>query len=78
MASHTLNAHHVWNHRLFGIAAALSIWQVLDIKNLHAINDKNFEHTKELLQKKNLKEPINYTNSKCENFTNSAEEIFFT
>ncbi len=77
LASHTLNAHHIWNHRIFGVAAALSVWQILDLNHLDAINDENFEHTKELLQKKNLKEPINYSNSKGYNFTNTAEEIFF-
>ncbi len=77
LASHTLNAHHIWNHRIFGVATALSVWQILDLNHLDAINEENFEHTKELLQKKNLKEPIDYSNSKGQNFTNTAEEIFF-
>ncbi len=77
LASHALNAHHIWNHRIFGVATALSVWQLLEIIHLHAINDENFEHTKKLLQKKNLKDPINYTNSKGQSFTNTTEEIFF-
>lgn len=77
LASHTLNAHHIWNHRIFGIMPVLSVWQLLEIINLNRINNENFEQTKELLQNKDLKESINYTNSKGENFTNTAEEILF-
>ncbi len=77
LTSHTLDAHHIWNHRIFGVTSALSVWQLLEINNLHAINDENFEHTKELLQKKNLNQAINYTNSKGQNFTNTVEEILF-
>ena len=77
LASHTLNAHHVWNHRLFGTAASYSIWQILEIGDLPLINNENFEQTKELLQKKNLEEPVNYTNSKGESFTNTAGDILF-
>ena len=77
LTSHTLNAHHIWNHRLFGVNPALSVWQLLEINNLHTINNENFEHTNELLQKKKLTEAINYTNSKGQSFTNTAEEIFF-
>lgn len=77
LASHTLNAHHVWNHRLMGIAASYSIWQILEIDDLHLINNENFEHTKEFLQKKNLAEHLNYTNSKGQNFTNTAGDILF-
>lgn len=77
LASHSLNAHHVWNHRLFGIAATFSVWQILEIGDLHTINNENFEHTKLFLQKKNLEEPVNYTNSKGESFTNTAGDILF-
>ncbi|MDP2686774.1 MAG: DinB family protein [Aequorivita sp.] len=77
LASHSLNAHHVWNHRLFGIAATFSVWQILEIGVLPTINNENFEHTKLFLQKKNLAEPVNYTNSKGESFTNTAGDILF-
>jgi uncharacterized damage-inducible protein DinB len=77
LASHTLNAHHVWNHRIFGIAPALSVWQLLELQDLKKIDAENFELTKEFLQTKNLKESIKYTNSKGQNFTNTTEEIFF-
>ncbi|MBK5212978.1 MAG: damage-inducible protein DinB [Flavobacteriaceae bacterium] len=77
LASHTLNAHHVWNHRIFGVAPALSVWQHLEMDNLQLINNENFEHSKEVLQKNNLNKPINYTNSKGQNFTNTVGEILF-
>lgn len=77
LASHTLNAHHVWNHRILGSAPLLSVWQILEIQYLKKINHENFEMTKELLQKNNLKAAIEYTNSKGQSFTNSTEAIFF-
>src|SRR5690606_723584 len=77
LACHTLNAHHIWNHRILGIAPALKVWQELEIEDLHFINNENFEHSMEILQKKSLNKAINYTNSKGENFTNTVSEIFF-
>ncbi|MEH6764638.1 MAG: DinB family protein [Aequorivita antarctica] len=77
LASHTLNAHHVWNHRIFGVAPALSVWQHLEISDLQNINNENFEHSEDILHKKELNKPINYTNSKGHNFTNTVSEIFF-
>ncbi len=77
LASHTLNAHHVWNHRIFGVSPALAVWQHLGMDNLQLINNENFEHSKEILQKKNLTKPIKYTNSKGQNFTNTIGEILF-
>lgn len=77
LASHTLNAHHVWNHRIFGVAPVLSVWQNLEISDLKNINNENFEHSKEILYEKELKKTINYTNSKGQNFTNTVSEIFF-
>ncbi len=77
LASHTLTAHHIWNQRVYGVAPLLSVWQLLKITNLYDINNENFEQTKEIIQNKNGKEYINYTNSKDQNFTNTAEEILF-
>ncbi|MDC8002004.1 DinB family protein [Aequorivita todarodis] len=77
LASHTLNAHHIWNHRIFGVIPALSVWQHLDSNDLQHINNENFEHSKEILQKKELNKLINYTNSKGQNFTNAVSEILF-
>lgn len=77
LTSHTLNAHHVWNHRIFGVVPALSVWQHLEIIDLQNINNENFEHSIEILDKKELNKPIKYTNGKGQNFTNTISEIFF-
>ncbi len=77
LASHTLNAHHIWNHRIFGVAPALSVWQELEIEYLQKINSENYEHSLEIIQLKELSEKINYSNSKGQKFTNSVAEILF-
>jgi uncharacterized damage-inducible protein DinB len=77
LTSHTLNAHHIWNHRIFGVAPALSVWQELELIYLQKINTENFEHSIELLQQKELDEKINYSNSKGQKFTNTVSEIHF-
>lgn len=77
LASHILNAHHIWNQRIFGIMPVFSVWQLLEIKNLHNINNENFAQTEEILRNKDLKESINYRNSKGENYTNTTEDILF-
>ncbi len=77
LMSHTLNAHHVWNSRVIGETPKYSVWQNLDLIDLKAINDRNFENSIKILTEKDLNKIINYENSKGERFTNTIEEIFF-
>lgn len=77
LTSHTLNAHHIWNHRIFGVSPALFVWQLLEIKDLQTINLENFEHSIEIIQKKGFSEKIAYTNSSGQNYTNTVQEILF-
>lgn len=77
LASHNLNAHHIWNHRLFGVLPALAVWQVLNLDHLQNINNENFEHSMELLYKKDMDEKISYTNSKGQEYTNTVDDILF-
>lgn len=77
LTSHSLNAHHIWNHRIFGVAPALSVWQLLEKEHLLTINNENFEHSKKRLYKKSFEEKIKYTNSSGLKYTNTVQEIFF-
>ncbi len=77
LTGHTLNAHHIWNHRILTIAPSLSVWQELDIENLQKLNSENYDHSLEILQHKDFAENIKYTNSKGQTFTNTVGEILF-
>ena len=75
--SHILNAHHIWNHRILGLKPKLGVWQELDIGELRTINLENFGQSSKILLFDDLTKPINYTNSKGENFKNSISEMLF-
>lgn len=77
LTSHTLNAHHIWNQRIFKVMPALSVWQEQEIGYLKKINNENFEQSVELIEAMQLDEKINYNNSKGQNFTNTVSDIFF-
>ena len=77
LSSHILDAHHIWNHRIFGKSPSLSVWQPVEINRLPELNDENFEHSKQIIQQRDFSEKINYTNSKGFIYTNSIQEILF-
>ncbi|MDN3724908.1 DinB family protein [Aequorivita sp. SDUM287046] len=77
LASHTLNAHHIWNHRILGKNAKLDVWQPLELGELQPINSINFKQTMEILDQTTLENSISYTNSKGQLFTNTIVEMLF-
>ena len=77
LTSHTLNAHHIWNHRILGTLPTFSVWQELGLEQLQCINTENFEKSIQILHQKELDENISYTNSKGQAFTNTVTDILF-
>ncbi|MCG2419425.1 damage-inducible protein DinB [Aequorivita sp. F47161] len=77
LMSHTLNAHHIWNHRIFGVAPALQVWQELELNYLQKINTENYEHSVELIRQKDLNEKIDYANSNGFQFKNTVNQMLF-
>lgn len=77
LASHILNAHHIWNHRAYRVRPALIVWQLIDLENLEKINNENLKHSLELLENNSTETIIPYKNSKGEKYENSLAEIFF-
>lgn len=77
LTSHILNAHHIWNHRIFGVSPALFVWQLVEMEHLQSIDLENFEHSLELVQNKDFSEKIAYTNSSGQNYANTVQEILF-
>ena len=69
LTSHTLNAHHIWNHRILGALPTFSVWQELDLKQLKTINTENFEKSIHILHQIQLNE---------KGFHLLLQSIFFT
>lgn len=77
LASHSLNAHHIWNHRINFISPTLSVWQELKLNQLQQIDIENFEQSIQIINEKKLDEQISYKNSKGQAYTNTVADILF-
>jgi uncharacterized damage-inducible protein DinB len=75
--NHLLNAHQIWNNRIEPKQTLFGVWGLHPIKELQNIDKVNYEHTLYILEKFELTETINYSNSKGQAFQNSIKDIFF-
>ncbi|MBX2930873.1 MAG: hypothetical protein KF781_02870 [Chitinophagaceae bacterium] len=75
--NHILNAHQIWNNRVDAQQQAFGVWEIHTISNLKNIDQTNYQQTLQILDKCNLTEIINYTNSKGQIFSNSIRDILF-
>jgi uncharacterized damage-inducible protein DinB len=75
--NHILNAHHIWNNRISHKQEAFSVWEIHPAKDYKIINKINLEHSLQILEKFDLNDKINYTNTKGQVFTNSVRDIVF-
>lgn len=75
--SHILNAHHIWNNRVYPKQFPFDVWEVHDIKEFKQIEETNYEHSILIFNSLDLSETINYTNSKGQSFQNSIKDILF-
>jgi len=77
LLSHILNSHQIWNCRLQSEQRSYNAWEVHQIKDLKEIDRKNFEHSILILDKFELSQAIQYSNSKGQLFNNSVRDILF-
>lgn len=75
--SHLLNAHHIWNHRIEGIAANRKVWEHHPLEVCKAIDQNNYEHTLRILEKVDLSENIHYNTSQGQPFNNRVQDVLF-
>ncbi|MGB0880463.1 MAG: DinB family protein [Polaribacter sp.] len=73
---HSLNAHQIWNARITN-KNPLGVFDIHPLKACIELDKSNFETTKLILQKENLKETILYQNSKGIKFENTIQDIQF-
>ncbi|MCK9481966.1 MAG: damage-inducible protein DinB [Bacteroidia bacterium] len=77
LINHVVNAHHIWNYRIEKTKPIIGVWELHTIAELKTMNQENFQHTLQILNKADLCEVIQYTNSKGEVFSNSIRDILF-
>ena len=75
--NHILNAHQIWNNRIFPQQATFGVWELHVLQDLKNIDQTNYEQSLQILDKLNLNEVINYSNSKGQTFSNSRHDILF-
>ncbi len=75
--NHLLNAHHVWNNRIEPKQTPFGVWELHSVGELQDIDRANYEHTLRILDKFDLTETINYTNTKGQTFSNSIRDTLF-
>lgn len=75
--NHLLNAHQFWNNRIEPKQATFGIWELHSVQDLKNIGQTNYEQTLQILDKFDLNETINYSNSKGQAFSNSIRDILF-
>lgn len=75
--NHILNAHQIWNNRINPKQTTFGVWELHVVQDLKSIDKTNYEQTLQILDKFDLSETINYTNSKGQTFSNSIHDILF-
>lgn len=73
--SHIVNAHHIWNQRILGLAKKYDIDTLHDAQTLEQINDQNHQTSLQILANKPLDELVFYKNLKGLEFSNSISQI---
>ncbi len=75
--NHVLNAQHVWNNRIDPQQPPFGVWEMHDTQYLKRIDQTNYEHSIQILERFDLTHIIHYQNSKGESFSNSILDILF-
>lgn len=72
---HILNAHEIWNSRIFQNKPEYEVWQIHTNSEWAVINQRNFDKSKEILSTFSTDKQLIYANSKGKNFKNTISEI---
>lgn len=73
---HILNAHQIWNARILK-EQPFGVMDIHEMGECKGINQENYQKTLQIIETRDLKDIITYTNSKGKEFTNSIGDILF-
>lgn len=74
--SHVMNAHHVWNSRIFNLPP-VGVWDVHTLDVCRTMEDANFRNTQQILDHVDFATMITYRTQKGIQYTNSVRDILF-
>jgi len=77
LLSHILNVHQIWNRKFQPDQLPYGTCEIHQIQDSHEIDRKNFEHSILILDKFELSQTIQYSNSNGHIFDNSVRDILF-
>ena len=75
--NHILNAHQIWNNRIEPKQTVFGVWEIYPIQDCKNIDKMNYEHSLLIVDKFDLNESINYTNTKGQTFSNTIRDMLF-
>lgn len=75
--SHVLNAHQIWNNRIYPQQPLFNVWDIHPVQHFEKMNATNFQHSLSILDYFELNVKIDYVNSKGQAFNNDAKGILF-
>jgi uncharacterized damage-inducible protein DinB len=76
--SHILNAHHIWNQRMLGVAAELGVWDLHEVRKWEDIHYENQRTSFEIVSNTDTFEKrVEYSNSEGDSFSSEVKDILF-
>ena len=77
LLSHIVNIHQIWNCKIQPDQLPYGAWEIHQIQDSCEIDRKNFEQSILILDKFDLNQIVQYSNSKGQIFNNSIRDILF-
>jgi uncharacterized damage-inducible protein DinB len=74
---HNLNAHQIWNNRIWPTQALFSVFGTHLVGDLAKIDLENYQLSLRILEERDLNDPIDYVTSKGEKFSNNIQDVLF-
>ena len=76
--SHILNAHHIWNARMQGVASENEVWQVHEIADWDELHYENQRNSFGIItNEENFEKRIDYESSEGQRYSNTLQDILF-
>ncbi|MGK6349863.1 DinB family protein [Parapedobacter sp. DT-150] len=75
--SHILNAHQIWNSRIQQQPSTHGVWEIRPLGEWAEIDLRNYDQTLGILKTCVLTDPVAYTTSNGQPFTNTVGDILF-
>ncbi|MDZ4714746.1 MAG: DinB family protein [Cytophagales bacterium] len=75
--NHILNAHQIWNSRIDPASPPYGVWEIHPAGEYQRIDRMNYENSIRILETLYFDQPVSYTNSKGQPYTNTVRDILF-